>query len=202
MRAPAFSRILSVPVSALILVLTACQPGTDLVRVEVTFDEALSSEPLDGRLILVLSQLPEGEPRSHVTDGVGAQPVFGLDVDGWVPGEAAAFTDTVFGYPVTRLADLPRGSYRAQLDLKPSHRSHSLRQIASRTGGSVYEISSPDEIATAYGEIDQQLRGQYLLGFAAANALSATELDDLLVQVPGSRFSVRTILGRQLQRMD
>jgi hypothetical protein len=104
----------SLPVSALILVLTACQPGTDLVRVEVTFDEALSAEPLDGRLILVLSQRPEGEPRSHVTDGVGAQPVFGLDVNGWAPGEAAVFTDTVFGYPVARLADLPRGSYRAQ----------------------------------------------------------------------------------------
>jgi hypothetical protein len=114
MRARAFSRMPSLLASALILALTACQPGTDLARVEVTFDESLSSEPLDGRLILVLSQRPEGEPRSHVTDGVGAQPVFGLDVDGWAPGEAAVFTDTVFGYPVSRLADLPRGSYRAQ----------------------------------------------------------------------------------------
>jgi hypothetical protein len=114
MRSRAFTRMLSIPVSALILVLAACQPGTDLVRVEVTFDEALSSEPLDGRLILVLSQRPEGEPRFHVTDGVGAQPVFGLDVDGWAPGQAAVFTDTTFGYPVPRLADLPRGSYRAQ----------------------------------------------------------------------------------------
>jgi Ca-activated chloride channel family protein len=87
-------------------------------------------------------------------------------------------------------------------DFKPTHRSHLLRQIAERTGGSVYEIASADEIASAYSEIDLQLRGQYLLGFAAANELSATELDDLLVLVPGSRFSVRTILGGQLQLMD
>jgi hypothetical protein len=101
---------------ALLVALTAsaCQPSADRVTVEVTFPEARSAEPLDGRLILVLSQRSEGEPRFHVTDGRGAQPVFGLDVEGWMPGEAALFTDTVFGFPVPRLGDLPPGTYRAQ----------------------------------------------------------------------------------------
>ncbi len=87
-------------------------------------------------------------------------------------------------------------------DPRPSYRTHALRQIAERTGGRVYEISSADQIATAYNEIDLQLRGQYLLGFATEGALSVTELDDLSVRVPDSRFSVRTILGGQLQLMD
>jgi hypothetical protein len=102
-------------VALVALAAAACQPSTsDRILVEVSFPEARSVEPLDGRLILVLSQRPEGEPRFHVTDGRGAQPVFGLDLEGWAPGEPAVFTDTVFGFPVRRLGNLPAGTYRAQ----------------------------------------------------------------------------------------
>jgi hypothetical protein len=93
----------------------ACQPAVDsAVTVEVTFPESMSADALDGRLILVLSQRDDGEPRTHVTDGIGAQPVFGIDVEGWEPGEVATFSDTVFGFPVARLGELPPGTYRAQ----------------------------------------------------------------------------------------
>ena len=88
--------------------------GEARVAVEVTFPEARSDAALDGRLILVLSQRMEGDPIRHVTDGAGAQPVFGVDVEDWAPGQPAAFTDTVFGFPVARLGDLPAGTYRAQ----------------------------------------------------------------------------------------
>ena len=96
------------------LAFSACQPGPDLVKVDVSFPESMSAEALDGRLILVFSQRDEGEPRFHVSDGSGAQPVFGIDVEDWAPGAAASFTDTVFGFPVGRLVDLPEGSYRVQ----------------------------------------------------------------------------------------
>jgi hypothetical protein len=88
--------------------------GGDHITVEVTFPAERSAHPLDGRLILVLSQRLEGDPVTHSTYGVGAQPTFGIDVDGWRPGEAATFTDTVFGFPVERLGQLPPGRYRAQ----------------------------------------------------------------------------------------
>jgi hypothetical protein len=94
--------------------LSACAPSGDSVTVEVSFPESVSAEALDGRLILVLSQRPEGEPRFHVSDATEAQPVFGIDVEGWAPGEAAMVTDTVFGFPLARLGDLPPGTYRAQ----------------------------------------------------------------------------------------
>ncbi|MHB1193967.1 MAG: hypothetical protein ACYC6F_13075 [Longimicrobiales bacterium] len=96
------------------LLLAACQPVRERIAVEVSFPQERSAEPLDGRLILTLSQGTEGEPRLQVTDGPGAQPVFGIDVEGWAPGSPATFTDTVFGYPVRRLGDLPPGTYRAQ----------------------------------------------------------------------------------------
>jgi len=92
---------------------TACSGG-DRIAVKVTLPVERSAEPLDGRLILILSQRPDGDPITHSTYGAGAQPTFGIDVNGWIPGEAATFTDSVFGFPVGRLGRLPPGRYRAQ----------------------------------------------------------------------------------------
>ncbi|HSG46451.1 MAG TPA: hypothetical protein VLA43_01435 [Longimicrobiales bacterium] len=92
--------------------LAACGPRGP-VEVTVQLPEGATDAPLDGRLIVVFSQR-EGEPRFHVTDGPGAQPVFGIDVKGWMAGTAAVLADTVFGYPVKRLGELPPGTYRAQ----------------------------------------------------------------------------------------
>jgi len=100
--------------TALALVPVGCEPPAAGPEIAVSFPESASAEPLDGRLILVLSQRDEGEPRFHVTDGAGAQPVFGVDVEGWPPGEAIRVPDTAFGFPVRRLADLPAGAYRVQ----------------------------------------------------------------------------------------
>lgn len=93
---------------------TACQPRADAGTVDVSFPESMGTAALDGRLILVFSQRPEGEPRFHVSDGPDAQPVFGVDVENWMPGQAASFADTVFGFPVGRMEDLPEGTYRVQ----------------------------------------------------------------------------------------
>ncbi len=96
------------------LAVAACAPPADRITVEVTYPDTSSTGPLDGRLLLLLSTNPEGEPRTQVTYGVGAQPIFGVDVDGWAAGVTATFADSVFGFPVHRLGDLPAGTYRAQ----------------------------------------------------------------------------------------
>jgi hypothetical protein len=99
---------------ALISALGCAPSDSAQIRVDVTFPASVDSEALDGRLILVLSQRTEGEPRRHVSDGLSAQPVFGIDVEDWKPGDVASFTDSVFGFPVERLGALPPGTYRAQ----------------------------------------------------------------------------------------
>jgi hypothetical protein len=71
-------------------------------------------EPLDGRLLLMLSADSAAEPRFQISDGPGTQLIFGVDVEGWRPGAAAAFHDTVFGFPLRRLAEVPAGRYRVQ----------------------------------------------------------------------------------------
>jgi hypothetical protein len=94
--------------------LTGCRGQEPAVQVDVSFAPSASSEPLDGRLILVLSARGEGEPRFHVTDGPAAQPVFGMDVEGWTPREVVSFSGEALGFPVASLDDLPAGTYRMQ----------------------------------------------------------------------------------------
>ena len=111
---PVFPTGLAAAALVCALAAAACEPASRGPELSVSFPESASAEPLDGRLIVVFSQRPEGEPRFQVTDGAEAQPVFGLDVEDWHPGEAATFPDTTFGFPVGRLDHLPAGDYRVQ----------------------------------------------------------------------------------------
>ena len=84
------------------------------LRVAVTFPAARSAEPIDGRLLLLISAETDGEPRLQVNDTVKTAQVFGVDVDGWKPGEPRVVDATAFGYPIRSLADLPQGTYLVQ----------------------------------------------------------------------------------------
>src|SRR3972149_10428786 len=73
------------------------------LRVSVSFPASASSTPLDGRLLLMVSAAPDGEPRFQINDSVRTQQVFGLDVEGLKPGQPAVFDASVPGYPADRL---------------------------------------------------------------------------------------------------
>ncbi|HEY4110905.1 hypothetical protein [Puia sp.] len=80
----------------------------------VTIAPGLHGEVLEGRLLLLIANNDKEEPRFQVSDGAGTQLVFGVDVDGWKPGEAQWMGVNAFGYPLERLADLPAGDYYVQ----------------------------------------------------------------------------------------
>lgn len=71
-------------------------------------------EPLDGRLLLILSKNPKGEPRFQVSDDEGTQQIFGIDVDGWIPGTSRILDASAFGYPVETLSKIKAGTYQVQ----------------------------------------------------------------------------------------
>jgi hypothetical protein len=90
------------------------QQPAQRVRFTITFPAARSATPLDGRVILMLSSDSSAEPRMQISDALTTQLAFGIDVDGWRPGQRATIDGRVFGYPRASLADVPAGRYRVQ----------------------------------------------------------------------------------------
>ena len=83
-------------------------------RVAVTFPRERSAAPIDGRLLLLVSADTGAEPRFQISDAHDTQLVFGVDVEGWRPGETRVVDAAAVGYPLRSLAELPRGTYRVQ----------------------------------------------------------------------------------------
>jgi hypothetical protein len=70
--------------------------------------------PLDGRLLVFISTDTASEPRFQISDAPGTQQVFGVDVEGWKPGETRIVDASAFGYPLRSLSELRPGAYRIQ----------------------------------------------------------------------------------------
>ena len=109
---------ISVPTVLVCASLLGCA-GSDIadnVRLTfaVSFPEEMSAEPLDGRMILVLSDNDDREPRFQISNGRETQQVFGVDADALAPGEEAIIDAGVFGYPLDSLAEIPPGEYWVQ----------------------------------------------------------------------------------------
>src|SRR5947207_6937301 len=107
--------------SALLLVLglrsLAGRAGdTGPLRFAISFPAARSAQPLDGRVLLFISNDGKTEPRTQ-TDQYRAnstKPIFGVDVDGLKPGADVIIDDTVAGWPARSLRDIPPGDYFVQ----------------------------------------------------------------------------------------
>lgn len=82
--------------------------------ITVSFPSSRSDKPLDGRVLLLLSNDPSAEPRMQINDTLKSQMVFGVTVEGWKPGELLNIGDNAQGYPQARLKDVPPGDYTVQ----------------------------------------------------------------------------------------
>jgi hypothetical protein len=81
----------------------------------VTLPHESSTEPLDGRLFVLLSTDGSEEPRMQINLSVKTQLLFGVDVDGLKPGGTITVNDqNAYGYPIKHLRDLPPGEYFVQ----------------------------------------------------------------------------------------
>lgn len=128
------------------------------MQVLVRFSRDLADQPIDGRIILILSTNDEDEPRNQVVDGPATQQAFGIDVNALSPGENAIIDVNVLGYPLDRLDLVPSGTYRMQAVLvryETVHRSdgHTIKvpwdrgegRQWNKTPGNFY--STPKEVA-------------------------------------------------------
>jgi hypothetical protein len=107
-------------------VIVAGHEGESPIEIGVSFGPGLSREPLDGRLLLLLSVDDSEDPRFQISDtSVNTQQAFGIDVEGMKPGEERVFDSCVLGYPLESLAILRAGTYNVQALL---HRYETFRR--------------------------------------------------------------------------
>jgi hypothetical protein len=83
-------------------------------RFIISYTKELSEQAQDGRLLLLLANNNTTEPRFQITDGLSTQLVFGIDVDGFNPGQEITIDGTAFGFPKQSLNDIPAGEYFVQ----------------------------------------------------------------------------------------
>jgi hypothetical protein len=84
-------------------------------RFEISFPKQMSATPLDGHVLLVISNNDDKEPRFQISFMTpDSQQVFGVDVDGLAPGTAAVIDAATLGYPAESLNDIPAGDYWVQ----------------------------------------------------------------------------------------
>lgn len=141
----------------------ALPAGATGLQVSVVYPEKAAAGPLDGRLLLMISKNAKAEPRFQISDGPQGQQVFGIEVDGWKPGETAVFDASVFGFPLPSLAQVPAGKYQVQALLhryETFHRAdgHVVKLPMDRGEGQQWNAapgnlySTPREIALDPGQ--------------------------------------------------
>ena len=105
-------------IGAAILGTSACGPKAGApeakLKFAVSFPAEKSAEPLDGRILLMISNDGTAEPRRQISDGARTQLIFGLDVDQLAPGQSAVVDASAFGYPLRNLSEIPAGEYYVQ----------------------------------------------------------------------------------------
>src|SRR5262249_8843316 len=115
---------------ALCLAIYAC-PLSAAPQFSVSFPKERSLQPIDGRVVLVLSTDSSAEPRTQVSIAYKTQQIFGHDVDGLKPGQAVTLSnENVFGYPVRFLRDIKPGDYYIQAVL---HRYETFHRADGHT---------------------------------------------------------------------
>ena len=97
-------RCLLVPIATLVAFASAASAQSFAVRL----DPGVTSEPVTGRVLLLLSRTERFRP------GENGTPIFGVDADALAPGDALIVDRTALGHPVRSLAEIPAGDYYAQ----------------------------------------------------------------------------------------
>ena len=86
--------------------------GRALTRFEIRVPTSVRSEPLTGRVYVIITRDSTRDPRLQVAR-VGT-PLFGHDVVGLAPGATAVVSGMDLGTPVFDMADIPKGDYWVQ----------------------------------------------------------------------------------------
>ena len=94
---------------------SSCVNSGTSSNIQFEFPTDHYSEALDGRMIVLISENNETEPRFQLRDDSKTCQAFGMDVEDWQPGEALELDGDAYGYPVQSVEDLPSGEFYVQV---------------------------------------------------------------------------------------
>jgi hypothetical protein len=155
------------------LLMPLAAAATPTIRVQLPAGAAPTA--LDGRLLVVLTPDGESEPRFQVTWNRKAVPFFGVDIEGWQPGQSRTVDARAFGFPLRSLEQLPAGKYQVQAVLNRYQTfrradGHVVKlapdrgegQVWSRKPGNLYSKPrqidwDPQSVGTIEVTLDQQI---------------------------------------------
>ena len=112
-------RIIAIGLSAVLLAGPVHPQAARLARSRLTFAISIprnkSAKPVDGRIILVVSNNNREEPRfQNNVYRADTQLSFGIDVNGLRPEIDAVIDGATFGYPLKSINEIPAGDYWVQ----------------------------------------------------------------------------------------
>jgi Putative esterase len=82
-------------------------------KIEASFPASAYTRPVTGRLLLMISKKNNPEVRLQV-GWIDSPPVFGVDVHELRPGQVASIDESVQGYPLRSITEIPPGDYYVQ----------------------------------------------------------------------------------------
>ena len=93
--------------------LFACSKNENPI-IEVTFNNKLSNESFDGRLLVMISKDGSKEPRFQINDTEDTGILVGKNVENWKSGNVEGFNSKTLAYPIENLGELDNGEYYIQ----------------------------------------------------------------------------------------
>ena len=84
------------------------------IKFEIDYSNEFQEDGFDGRVLLMISNNNNAEPRFQINDNHNTQMIFGIDVDSWNANEKIIIDAEAFGYPVKSINDIEEGEYYVQ----------------------------------------------------------------------------------------
>ena len=96
-----------------LFILLACSKNENPI-IEVIYNDKLSNESFDGRLLVMISKDGSKEPRFQINDTKETGILIGKNVENWRSGNVEGFKSKTLAYPIENLGELDNGEYYIQ----------------------------------------------------------------------------------------
>jgi len=90
------------------------RPLAPVLKFEISFPESVHSQPVTGRVFVVVTRRNDPEPRLQSGAWGDSPPLYGVDVSQLRPGQSAVIDARTLGYPLRSLKQIPAGDYYVQ----------------------------------------------------------------------------------------